>query len=246
MNIQVQQDYQYLGNKHWAWSVWLEGTDAELDKIDFVNYILHPTFSNPVRTVKERTSNFRLESRGWGQFMIYLEIVTKDGASHKIQHYLTLALPESEKPKDVARKPKLFLSASVADYEFLDQIQQELEKEGINVTRSDEIVSELPQDVVINSELENTDLAALIISNNLNLQVTKIAKKINYHNLASISVLLNSKAEAPPILSNPSIQLSKASTNSEVLRVSDYNDLKSVAHKMAQLAENSVKNKLTF
>ena len=129
MNIQVQQDSKYLGNKHWAWSVWLEGPDAELDKIDFVNYVLHQTFPNPVRTVKDRTSNFRLDSGGWGQFMIYIEIVTKKGETYKFRHYLTLALSESDKTKDVVQEPKLFLSSSVADYEFLDQLQQELKNE---------------------------------------------------------------------------------------------------------------------
>lgn len=239
MNIQVKQDYKYLGKKWWEWSVWLEGTDAELDNIDFVNYVLHPTFPNPVRTIKDRVSNFRLESAGWGQFTIYIKVFTKDKQEYELQHHLTLAFPEEEKPKDVVQQPELFLSASVADFDFADLLQQELENEGIKVTRADEIVSDLPLDVAINSELERADLAALIVSDNLSPQVAKFAKKITHHNLGSISVLVNQKAEAPSILN-------KSSIKPEVLRISDYSDLKSVAHKMAQIAENSVKNKLTF
>lgn len=241
MNIKVQQNYQYLGNKRWAWSVWLEGTDAELDKIDFVNYILHPSFPNPVVTINDRANNFRLESVGWGQFMIYIKVFTKDKQEVELQHYLTLDFPEQEKTNDndIVKKPKLFLSSSATDYDFLDLLQKELENEGIAVSRSDEIVSDLPQEVVINSELENADLAALIVSDNLSPQVANVAKKITNHNLAAISVLLNPKAEAPSVLNKSSIQ-------SEALRISDYSDLKSVAHKMAQMAEFSAKNKLTF
>src|SRR6185369_12704930 len=58
----------------WHWSVWLEAPRAELEKIEYVEYVLHPTFPQPVRRVTDRSTNFRFESAGWGEFMIYAKV----------------------------------------------------------------------------------------------------------------------------------------------------------------------------
>src|SRR4051812_27706932 len=65
--LHIAQDYEYQGSDYWKWSVWIDGTDEELDKIESVEYTLHPTFPNPVRVVDGRATKFRLDSAGVGQ-----------------------------------------------------------------------------------------------------------------------------------------------------------------------------------
>lgn len=78
----------------WKWSVWIEGPEEELDQIDHVVYILHPTFPNPVRTCSDRASKFRLDAFGWGTFRIYAKVISKDGTELKLQHDLVLKYPD--------------------------------------------------------------------------------------------------------------------------------------------------------
>ena len=91
MDIRIAQGFKYQGEDWWNWWVWIEGTVDELDQIDSVVYTLHPTFPNPVRTVNDRRSKFRLETSGWGGFRIYAQIIKRNGAKIKLTHDLVLA-----------------------------------------------------------------------------------------------------------------------------------------------------------
>lgn len=90
MNIQIKQKSSYISDRRWDWSVWLTGPAADMDKIDYVTYTLHPTFSNPVREVHTRRGGFRLKSSGWGEFTIYIDIAQKDGGHLQLSHDLEL------------------------------------------------------------------------------------------------------------------------------------------------------------
>jgi transcription initiation factor IIF auxiliary subunit len=91
--ISIEQDSRYLDNDRWAWSVRLKGTSAELDDIDHVVYVLHPTFHNPVREIRDRATNFRMETKGWGSFTIYAKVVYRDGHETGLEHELVLLYP---------------------------------------------------------------------------------------------------------------------------------------------------------
>ncbi|HRJ50273.1 MAG TPA: hypothetical protein PKU91_07055, partial [Phycisphaerales bacterium] len=80
----------------WNWSVWVEGPSKALDEVESVTYTLHPTFNNPVHTVRTRSDSFRLRASGWGEFMIEVEVRMKDGAVHTMEHWLTLGRGRSE------------------------------------------------------------------------------------------------------------------------------------------------------
>ena len=71
MPLSIRQDSAYAGGDRWRWSVWLEGPPEELDSIDHVTYILHPTFHEPVREIRDRSTKFRLDTSGWGTFTIH-------------------------------------------------------------------------------------------------------------------------------------------------------------------------------
>jgi transcription initiation factor IIF auxiliary subunit len=92
--LSMQQSEHYLGNGRWKWSIWLGGTSEELDNVDHVMYILDPTFHNPVRTVNDRSSNFRLEDATWGAFKLYAKVSHKDGRELDLEHDLVLLSPD--------------------------------------------------------------------------------------------------------------------------------------------------------
>jgi transcription initiation factor IIF auxiliary subunit len=92
--LKISQDYEYVDDDYWEWSVWLDGPDRELDKVESVTYTLHPTFPNPVREVHSRSDKFRLEAAGWGAFTIYAKISRKDGSTQRLQHALVLLYPD--------------------------------------------------------------------------------------------------------------------------------------------------------
>jgi transcription initiation factor IIF auxiliary subunit len=98
MTLRIEQDYAYEGKDYWRWSIWLDGTDAELDAVDHVVYTLHPSFPNPVRSVKDRATKFRLETAGWGTFTIYAGVVEKAGGEQHLEHELDLRYPEDDAP----------------------------------------------------------------------------------------------------------------------------------------------------
>jgi transcription initiation factor IIF auxiliary subunit len=93
MSYRIEQSYQYEGEDWWRWSVWLEGSDEELDQVEYVQYTLHRTFPKPVRRVHDRASKFRLGTGGWGTFTIYVLVVRKDRGEVKLSHELQLHYP---------------------------------------------------------------------------------------------------------------------------------------------------------
>jgi transcription initiation factor IIF auxiliary subunit len=96
MALSIQQSQKYLGSDRWQWSVWLDGTPEELDFVEYVTYILHPTFHDPVRPVGDRTTNFRLSTSGWGTFTMHVNVMHRDGQETTIEHNLVLLYPDGK------------------------------------------------------------------------------------------------------------------------------------------------------
>ncbi len=94
MPLSIQQEQSYVGHDRWKWSIWVDGSPEDLDQIDHVVYILHPSFHNPVRDVSDRSTKFRLDTSGWGTFAIHAKAVRKDGQEVTLQHDLVLAYPD--------------------------------------------------------------------------------------------------------------------------------------------------------
>ena len=92
--MKIAQDYTYKGEDYWKWSVWIDGTQEELNRIDHVTYILHHTFPKPIRTVDTRANNFRLETAGWGVFTIHAKVAMRDGTEELLTHDLVLRYPD--------------------------------------------------------------------------------------------------------------------------------------------------------
>jgi transcription initiation factor IIF auxiliary subunit len=76
--------------------VWLDGAPEELDSVDHVSYILDSTFHNPVRLIADRSTNFRLDTSGWGTFTIHANVAHKNGSEAILKHNLVLLYPSGE------------------------------------------------------------------------------------------------------------------------------------------------------
>jgi len=94
MALRIEQGFKYRGEDYWDWWIWIDGSQEELDQIDHVTYILHPTFANPVREVKNRSTKFRLDTAGWGVFLIRATVKHKNGRETPLTHSLTLKYPD--------------------------------------------------------------------------------------------------------------------------------------------------------
>jgi transcription initiation factor IIF auxiliary subunit len=92
--LRIAQSQLYEGDDWWSWSVWLEGPKRELDAVEFVEYTLHSTFRDPVRTIKTRRNGFKLDTGGWGVFPIYALVFKKDRTVVHLKHQLELTYPE--------------------------------------------------------------------------------------------------------------------------------------------------------
>ncbi|MFN0097484.1 MAG: pYEATS domain-containing protein [Gemmatimonadaceae bacterium] len=95
--LRLAQSEEYQGEDWWHWRVWLKGDKTVLDRVDRVVYQLHPTFSEPVRRINDRSDSFGLEAQGWGTFTIHARVEMKDGTSIKLKHDLELTYPDGTK-----------------------------------------------------------------------------------------------------------------------------------------------------
>jgi len=98
--FRVEQSEQYEGKDWWNWAVWVEASDEALQRIDYVGWTLHPTFTNPIRRTEDRASKFRLETGGWGVFPIVARVQLKDGKQMKLRHQLKLHYPDGKANTD--------------------------------------------------------------------------------------------------------------------------------------------------
>lgn len=100
MNLAVAQSQKYEGDQRWRWSLWIEGSDDDLDRVESVTYTLHPTFPEPIRTVSDRGSKFQLRCSGWGIFRIPVRVRLKDGKTIELAHQLQFAIPRTAREED--------------------------------------------------------------------------------------------------------------------------------------------------
>jgi transcription initiation factor IIF auxiliary subunit len=88
--LRIQQTSAYKGKDWWDWSAWIDGPTRELDAIDNVTWLLHPTFYNPVRISKDRGTKFLLETEGWGVFTLKAKVKMKSGLEEKLAKEIEL------------------------------------------------------------------------------------------------------------------------------------------------------------
>jgi hypothetical protein len=183
MSLKIKQESTYTGSDWWTWSLWLDGPAEELNQVDHVVYTLHPTFPSPVHRVADRESSFRLESAGWGEFEIYIDICLKNGRTRKRRHWLRLRYPERKDavakrgaptPEFPARMPGGFLSYGVADVQIARVVRAVLVDRGLEILVTDDMIAaEIPFEQQVGDLIRRADAAIFIISGRPSLWVTK-------------------------------------------------------------------------
>jgi transcription initiation factor IIF auxiliary subunit len=91
--IAARNTAKEVRNGQWNWTVYLDAAPAVLEQIRCVQYILHPTFPNPVREICERgnpSQPFALSASGWGEFVMNIRIFLRDGRFQDFQYQLRL------------------------------------------------------------------------------------------------------------------------------------------------------------
>lgn len=209
MIVKVLQHSEPQSSKRWAWKVWLDGPDDELDQIKEVIYQLHETFPNPIRSVTDRGSKFLLKSVGWGEFLIYITVNYRDGREEKLTHWLRLgerAPVKGDTHSDSAKKgesPTVFLSSSIADSDFTNRIKTAFEKQGITVLSQDDVVAGSEWQASLRSMMEQADIGVAVISKNMSPWVESEILEMKHQNIQVIPLIRTMDyAHIPGVVSN--------------------------------------------
>lgn len=172
MSYQIAQDFEYAGNDYWRWWAWIEADDAELDAVQAVVWILHPTFKQSRVLIADRASKFQLKTAGWGTFLLRAEVALKCGEKHLLKHNLRLEYPEPSAgtPQTrtgdamrAARQLTVFLSYSVQDTRAAARLRESLKKAGLDVLDQTRIeAADSPGDAVKRMIAQSDAVVALI------------------------------------------------------------------------------------
>jgi hypothetical protein len=76
------------GQDRWDWTIFIDADQDVLSRIRCVEYTLHETFPDPVRTVCTANNRFALSSNGWGTFTVKIRVLMRDGSERKLSHDL--------------------------------------------------------------------------------------------------------------------------------------------------------------
>ncbi|HEY9250834.1 MAG TPA: pYEATS domain-containing protein [Rariglobus sp.] len=203
MDLQMVQNSRDAGSGWFEWSVWLAGPDADLDRLKAVRYRLHESFPNPVRTVTDRGTNFRLDASGWGEFMIYADALTVEGAEVPLRHWLKLSksnlqfFAQEERPE----RETLFLSASAADEPLADALQDELERNGYIIVRpGDEVRISL--EAALERYLEEASAAVILVSDKYSPWLRAELHALEQRKLPVIPVVIGESPRLPDSIRN--------------------------------------------
>jgi transcription initiation factor IIF auxiliary subunit len=98
-DITSRNTSRYLGDGQWEWTVFLEGPEADLDRIRRVEYLLHPSFEPRRVQSRERQTPqgpFAITRVGWGTFQIPITVTFTDGTQWSLTHRLSFAGSRAE------------------------------------------------------------------------------------------------------------------------------------------------------
>lgn len=91
MPLRIRNNWKYTGNDKWDWEAFIDdGGSGELRNVQYVEYVLHPTFPNPIRRVNDRNHKFLLKTGGWGTFLLKAFVYFQDGRKIKLEHEIRL------------------------------------------------------------------------------------------------------------------------------------------------------------
>ncbi len=83
-------NFFYPGRRQYDWIVYVDEDEGILQQIAAVEYLLHRTFSNPLRRKTDPTDHFAVRSTGWGGFTILITVFLKSGVRFETSYDLDL------------------------------------------------------------------------------------------------------------------------------------------------------------
>ncbi len=175
MELRIAQHAAHDGKDAWHWSIWLEGPQADLDQIVQVEYTLHPTFTQPVHVVDDRSTNFRLSASGWGEFEVQARARTRDEKWHPLRHWLTLRGVDANRAPTRGLRPveamsrsepkkAVYITGSYADKSVIEAAKTKLVERGFAVTTSDDFRPGVPFGVELETTISRVDAVVGVIS----------------------------------------------------------------------------------
>ncbi len=234
MSVSIMQETRYRGNDWWQWSIWLDGPEAELDRIDHVVYTLHPSFPTPAHRIENRATCFRLDSAGWGQFEIYANVVMKDGSHEPHKHWLKLEYPTPPKRAAASRRaeikgepgkrPSVFLSSSVADVSLASALRQALTAAELEVMTFEDLAPGLPFEKSVELFLRQAVAAVFLISERPS---PFLGREIEAALARQVAVIV-------PVLVGPDALLPEELSGFQGIRVNDISEIESVVQLIAE------------
>jgi len=104
MNISFDNYAKKIGSREirgktydwYKWRVFVVAHDDVLNDIEYVEYLLHPTFPRPNRRTNIKANKFKLELEGWGSFNINITVRFKNGTEKEYNYFLDLTKPWKE------------------------------------------------------------------------------------------------------------------------------------------------------
>src|SRR5262245_9599074 len=91
MSLKLRNTWNLKEDDWWEWEAFLDdGGSGELSNVDFVEYILHETFPDPIRRITKPDGGFRMQTAGWGTFDLKAFAHLKDGKKIKLKHEIQL------------------------------------------------------------------------------------------------------------------------------------------------------------
>lgn len=198
MSIQIKQESIPQGEEWWKWSIWLEGPAGDLDRVEHVEYILHPTFPQPVQMVKDRASNFRLDANGWGEFLIYANVHLKDGQVQKHEHWLSLAAQSAPTRSNETGAPlSLYLSCAAVDADYAGELVEALQREGFKITTNVDLDPAAAWESAVDARRHRFDAALFLVSNVKNPWFRREIEAMQKAGVPLLAVLLGEHPRQP-------------------------------------------------
>lgn len=94
--LTVKNTSSYLGAGRWDWTIFVDADPNTLEQIECVEYILHPTFPDPVRKVcNQAKTKFAYSTNGWGTFTVKVHIRYNDSRVETLEHPLVFKQGEA-------------------------------------------------------------------------------------------------------------------------------------------------------
>ena len=229
MNLSVAQESEYAGSEGkdwWKWAVWIDGPDEALDALNFVEYFLHPTFPNPVHSIRNRQTRFRLNASGWGGFTINVTLHFKDGSTKKLSHFLELRFPTNMGPHLEAKEKSLsvVLSVSLDQQEAGARAERFLGRKGINVHKTANFNQDVPWEVQLMHLLEEADAFVAIVGPEGGKWVER-EMLYAIKNATPVIPIAIGQQNRQPVLSKLAVSKSALPKGVEFLRIDSQNDL---------------------